>query len=246
MLQYARNVFDGAADPCRAEDPRQPPRARYSPIHDHGRRHPPRRRPGRQYLLSERSDIVGRRARCRGCGRSARARCGGIFAIPPTIWMISARSVSARTTPACCARGQQRLAGGEQRRRGTSGTAARHGRRSRAAPRRAPAWWPCSRRSGAARRRARPRAPGRPGPGGAAHRLDLIDVDRLQQRLAVGEVAVERADADPARRAISSSDVWRRRPRRTLPARRRGPCRSCAARPRAWARAREWLVGRCR
>jgi hypothetical protein len=40
----------------------------------------------------------------------------GILAIPPTIWITSERSVSGRTSPACCARPSRGLPGRHERR----------------------------------------------------------------------------------------------------------------------------------
>ena len=135
--------------------------------------------------------------------------------------------MSARTTRGLLGRHR----GAARRRRtapcGSSGRAARHGRRSRAAPGPAPAWWPCRRRSGEPGRRTRPTGRGRrdPRPTGTAPPPRR----RRRPRAAPGggEVAVERADADPARRAISSA-----RSRAALGeglAAAATPCRSCGA-----------------
>ena len=69
--------------------------------------------------------------------------------------------------------------------------------------------------------------------GRARQLLDLIDVERLYQCLAIREVAVERADPDPGAR--SPSEKSPRRPLRTRRERPRAPSRSRVARRRAWA-----------
>ena len=177
----------------------------------------------------------------------------GIFAIPPTIWMTSAKLVSrARRRPAC-ARCEERLAGGVERRRGSRGRTRRRGRRSASSScgerllggevadepvqpaRRAPPT-AASRRgrrpNGTAprpRRRRRPRAgPGGSGSGGRACR------------------------SRPPRGARSPRARSRCRRRRRPRARRRSASRSCAARRPAWGvRARQlgerrrWCSWRC-
>ena len=171
----------------------------------------------------------------RGCARSARGSAPGIFAIPPTIWMMSQRSVSARTTSRLLGAFEQRLAGGEER--GAAGLEERGvsveileqlvGERLlgdqvarepvhpgyECVPRReAPRTRPRSGRGSRPRRRTRPRA----GPGGSG---------------SCGTACRSR----PRPGARSPPARSRRRAPRTPRGQPRRPCRSCGARRRASA-----------
>src|SRR4051795_3428164 len=146
----------------------------------------------------------------------------GILAMPMTIWITSAMSTSRRTTPASWARSRSGSppsesaggAGGEER--GVLGALeewlARFEERGAAGleelgvPVEVVEQLGCERPLGGEVRDEALEPPvqrlpgvGRVGllGGGATDLLDLLEVERLHERLPVGEVAVERADADP-------------------------------------------------
>ena len=168
---------------------------------------------------------------CRICSGSA----AGILAIPPTSWMTSERSVSARTACAAWARSSSGSPGGEQR--GAAGLEQRRvavdvleqllGQRllggqiadQPVAPRRRTPPTAAARRGrrlSGRDRRPRRRRPPRAAPGGWG---SCGTACRSRPRRG--------ARSPPARRSSRA----RRRPR----GRRPGPCRSCAGRQRAWA-----------
>src|SRR3954466_12263367 len=137
----------------------------------------------------------------------------GILAMPMTIWITSAMSTSRRTTPASWARSRSgsppsTRAGGGAREGGLARFEERGGAglEELGVPVEVVEQLGCERPLGGEVRDEALEPPvqrlpgvGRVGllGGGATDLLPLLEVERLHERLPVGEVAVERPDADP-------------------------------------------------